>query len=566
MHILKQKRLVHTFFFILILFGALVFHLAFIQLIHGKEYGQRALDQRTLKVSLEDTSRGNILDRQGKIALLGSHQEDRILVFPQIILHKDAVLRTLADILQQDPGEIQGYFTGSPRYLPYALTQEQVSRIRQLKITGLLVERVNFRYGTSPLAAHVIGHLGPISDQGELEHLTGLGGKPYKLTDSIGMSGLEYFYERELKAVEPADQARAHVDVYQNLIAGLGIEVKRHQETGKRDIVTTLDAEIQQIVEQVMDERIQRGAVVVMDARTGDLLAMASRPNFNPADIARSLPGERDTFLDHCTALYQPGSIFKVVVAAAALEEGLVKPSDTFVCLGDKDPLIHCWHKEGHGLITFEEAFAQSCNPAFGSLALKLGSEKIIQYARAFGLESQDIIGYPVPRDNRQNLNLIAQKYSLVNSSIGQGPVLATPVQMAAMINVIVNDGVYIEPRLVKEIRKENGEPLRYYPLGKSRKVISQETSRELKRLLGLVTSEGVGKEADIKGYGSAGKTGSAQVGSGTDKVNAWFSGFTPVDQPRYVVSVLVEEGISGGSSAAPVFREIMEKVLPPSR
>lgn len=566
MNFFQQKRLIKTFYLIIILFMPVMLHLGLIQMVQGQEYKQRALDQRSLKVPLEEIPRGNILDSQGKTPLLGSRREPRVLVFPEIIEDKETTARKLARIIKQDQEGIFNYLKGGARYLPFALTRQQAGQIKEMNVTGLMVQEVSFRYGPTPLAAHVTGHLGSLPDEDKLDRLNGKGGKTYKLSDVIGMSGLEYFYETELKAVNPVRLARAQVDVYHQLIAGLGINIEKNKETGRRDVVTTLDVEIQRVVEKVMDQRVRRGAVVVMDARTGDLLAMASRPNFNPANIALALPGENDTFLDHSTALYQPGSIFKVVVAAAALEEGLVKPSDTFVCLGDRDPLIHCWDKAGHGLITFEEAFAESCNPTFGAIALKLGHEKIIKYARAFGLESQNIVGYPVPRDNRQNLNLIAGRYNLVNSSVGQGPVLATPVQLAAMLNVIVNNGVYIEPRLVRELRKENGETLRYFPLGTSHKVISSETTRELKRLLGLVTSHGVGKEANVSGYGSAGKTGSAQVSVRSDKVNAWFCGFAPMDHPKYVITVLVEEGISGGVSAAPVFREIMEEVLSPSR
>lgn len=565
MDLFRQKRLIKTFYLILILFIPLIWHLGVIQLVHGQEYSELALDQRTLKVALEDIPRGNILDRNGE-TLSGGQREPRILVFPPIITDKQAVIDKLALILDQKPQDLAPYFKGQPRYLPFPLTYNQTLAVNELNILGLRVEQVNFRYGPSPLAAHVIGHLGYISDIGRLDRLNSLSHKKYTLSDLVGQSGLEYFYEQQLKAASPANFARAYVDVYHHLIAGLGIKVENSANTGRQDVITTLDAHIQQVVEQVMDQRVHRGAVVVMDAQTGDLLAMASRPNFNPANIAKSLPGDNDTFLDHCTALYQPGSIFKIVVAAAALEEGLVKPGDIFVCLGEKDHLVSCWHKPGHGPITFEEAFAQSCNPVFAELGLKLGAAKIISYARAFGLESQSIIGYPIPRDKRQNMSLIGKPYNLVNSSIGQGPVLATPVQLTAMLNTIINDGVYIQPRLVKELKTEKGEVTRSFPLGSSHKVISSGTARELKRLMGLVTSQGVGREAMVPGYGSAGKTGSAQVANGVSTVNAWFCGYAPLEHPRYVVTVLVEEGVSGGESAAPVFREIMEGILPTSR
>lgn len=561
MDLFQQKRLVSVFYLLVILFIPLVFHLGVIQLVHGNDYKQRALEQGTIKISLEDIPRGRILDRHGLDSLTQGQREPRAVVFPEIMHDKEETAKKLSQVIRRDPEELLRYLNDKPSFLPFALTQDQNRQLIELGITGLMVKEIDFRYGQNPLAAHVIGHIGPISDRTRLERLNNLGDKQYKLSDLIGKSGLEYFYEAKLKADEPVGMIRAYVDVYQNLIAGLGITIEERKDVGRQDLITTLDGQIQRAVEEIMDRKVERGAVVVMDAHNGDLLAMASRPNYHPGNVALSLPGDQDTFLDHCTALYQPGSIFKVVVAAAALEEGLVKPSDTTLCLGEKDHLISCWHKPGHGPITFEEAFAQSCNPVFAELSLKLGAEKLIAYARVFGLETQQIIGYPIHRDNRQDLDLIGKPYSLVNSSIGQGPVLTTPVQLTAMLNVIVNDGAYIEPRLVKAIKSENGKTSRF-PLGRSHKVISSETALELKRMLSLVTTKGVGKEAGIQSYGSAGKTGSAELAGNSSKVNAWFCGFAPLDSPRYIVTVLVEEGDSGGVTAAPVFREIMEAIL----
>ncbi|MEW6696404.1 MAG: peptidoglycan D,D-transpeptidase FtsI family protein [Bacillota bacterium] len=562
MTIFQQKRMVKTFYLILLLFIPLIVHLGFIQLVHGHEYKQKALEQRTLKVALEDIPRGGIYDRSGQTPLTMGRKEPRLVIFPQIISDKQQAVEKISYIIKHPPSEIARYFEGQPRFLPFVPDETQIRQIKELGITGIMVEEVYLRYGTSPLAVHMVGHLGAISDSRKLERLINLNGKPYQLTDLVGQSGLEFFYEGQLKAGEPANSARAYVDVYRNLIAGLGVQVENDGETGRQDVITTIDADVQQAVEKVMDERVQRGAVVVMDARNGDLLAMASRPSFNPTNIASSLASDKDTFMDNCTALYQPGSIFKVVLAAAALEEGLVKPTDTFICLGDQEHLISCWNKSGHGPISFEEAFAQSCNPVFAELGLKIGAAKLISYARDLGLESQKIIGYPIPADKRQDLSLIGEPYNLVNSSIGQGPVLTTPVQLTAMMNAIVNDGVYIQPRLVKGLRDEKGHFTANFPMGSSQKVISYETARELKRLLGLVTTRGVGQQAAVPVYGSAGKTGSAELAPGTDKVNAWFAGFAPSDKPKYVVTVLVEEGISGGVTAAPVFREIMENIL----
>ena len=232
-----------------------------------------------------------------------------------------------------------------------------------------------------------------------------------------------------------------------------------------------------------------------------------------------------------------------------------------FFCRGSKDRPVRCWKEEGHGSLTFSEAFAQSCNPAFVKIGLDLGPNKIIQYARSLGLENQLIVGFPVTADSRQNLNRIADRYNLVNSSVGQGPVLATPVQITAMMNTMANAGVYLQPRLVKEIRPNRGKSIIMEPLP-AVKVLSPEVARQISDLLTLVTTEGVGQKAWVAPGGSAGKTGSAQLANGVEGVNAWFSGYGPLNNPRYTVTVLVREGVSGGETAAPVFKEIMTELL----
>jgi len=326
--------------------------------------------------------------------------------------------------------------------------------------------------------------------------------------------------------------------------------------------VTTLDADIQQAVENALDgAHVQNGAAVVLDVRSGDILALASRPQYNPdpKEIGRYLNGRPEALLDQGTGLFAPGSLFKVVVAAAALAEGVVTPETTFYCQGEKDRPVRCWFTPGHGAISFEEAFAQSCNPVFVQAALALGAEKLIAYARLFGLDNQQIAGYPVPFDSRQNLDLIAAPHNLVNSALGQGPVLATPVQMAAMLNTIVNDGRYLPPRLVKEVRTGDGKAVREIAPGPARRAVSPEVARQLQKMLTRVTTEGIGQKAFLPEGGSAGKTGSAQAGDGS--VNAWFCGYAPLNEPRYVAAVLVKNGAGGSQTAAPLFKMIMEQL-----
>lgn len=561
MELVIKKRLVWTFSLLVFFFFLLAAHLGYIQIIRGDYYARQALARGTEQVALEDYPRGMILDNKLR-TLTGSYSANRVVVFPRLIEDPGAVSAGLSHILGVSPGEINKMISSGPARLPYPLTPEQAAAIRDRGWSGVLVAPVRFRYGERPLAAHVVGHLGRVRDMAELRGLVERSGRDYRLSDWTGRQGLELYYEKELKGDNSAGAARLFVDAAGNALRGIPVEVKAAgQDPSRCDVVTTLDADIQSKVEEILDRRVEKGTVVVMD-RSGDILAMASRPSYHPDPdkLINNLGREKDLFLNQSTSLFQPGSIFKVVVAIAALEEGLVSTQTRFYCGGHNDELISCWHP-GHGEISFEQAFAESCNPVFARLGLALGPEKIIYYARRLGLDNQSIIGYPVPPDKRQNFELIGEQYNLINSSVGQGPVLVTPVQIAALMNTIAGNGIYRQPRLVSQVTGE-GKAVKDFPYGEGKRVISEHVSATLRDLLGMVTASGVGREAYLPGAGSAGKTGSAQLGDGSGRVNAWFSGYIPQNNPRYIITVMVRDGESGGKTAAPVFKEIAEEIL----
>lgn len=562
MGILIRRRQVAVFCFFIIILGLLTVCLWMIQIRDGEKYAAMALEQGSIYVPLEDVCRGKILDRN-LVSLTGGQEGERIVVFPSII-EKEEVIQGLSEILNMPRTVLADLLNGAPCYLPYQLSPAQIEAVTERGWKGVTVLPVSFRYGDRPLAAQVTGHLGKIASREELSILSIQGCKAYQYDDVVGKIGLEAMYESDLKGERPERAARVYHDAGGNILNGSVITVEEGvRDSSRRDLVLTIDTRIQQVVENVMDNRAIKGAVVVMEAGTGDLLAMAGRPAFHPAqveDYLRKGGGER--FFDHCTALYQPGSIFKIIVAVVALEEGIAGTDSLFTCGGAKDILIHCWNDTGHGNITFSRAFAESCNPAFARIGLSLGAQKIIDYAGKLGLDNQSVTGYPVPADPRQDMNLIAAPYNLVNSSIGQGPVLVSPVQIAAMMNAVVSDGIYRVPRLVKEVRRSGGGAAREFASEPGCQAIRPDTAAVLRELLELATDEGVARGSSVPVFGSAGKTGSAQTGDIKHSVNAWFTGYAPRVNPRYIVTVLVEDGASGSESAAPVFREIMEQIL----
>ncbi len=556
------NRLVWTFSLLAFFLFILTARLGYIQVVQGDLYSRRALARETDSIVLEDYSRGEILDRNLN-SLTDSYSANRLVVFPQLVGDMREVASGIASVVGVDAAEIRGKILEGPVRLPYPLTPEQALAIESRGWKGVLVVPVHFRYGSRPLAAQVVGYLGRMRDAAEAKELSDSNDRDYKLSDWVGRQGLEKFFDSELKSDYPITSARLYIDAAGNVLQGLPLEVNASEaDPTCSNLVTTIDVSIQSKVEDIMDHRAVKGAVVVM-SRSGDILAMAGRPSYKPEPdrIKEYVGSGEDVFQDQCTALFQPGSIFKVVVAAAALEEGKVSEDTKFFCDGRKDKLIPCWNPAGHGNISFARAFAESCNPTFARVGLNIGAAKIIEYAKRLGLNNQTITGYPIPHNDRQNLNLIAQKYSLVNSSVGQGPVLASPVQITAMMNTIVNEGIYRQPRLVSEISGAGGKK-QTFPTGEGKRVLSRDTADRLVKLLGMVTSEGVGREAYVPGFGSAGKTGSAQLGDNMTAVNAWFSGFVPLHNSQYIITVLVRDGESGGKTAAPLFREIAEEIM----
>ncbi|WP_131820840.1 peptidoglycan D,D-transpeptidase FtsI family protein [Desulfotruncus arcticus] len=546
-------------------FALITWHLYNIQLVEGNSYALRASQIRSQEVALEEFMRGEITDRN-QVPLSGGYYANRVVVFPKLMQDQQKELEQLAQVIGQNSADLNKKARDGAFYLTLNLTSKQLQALQTTPPEGVFLLPVYIRYGDKPLAGHITGYLGKISSQEQFVLLQQNSAKNYNLGDWVGQSGLEYFYEQELKGTYPQRWARVALDARGRVINGEGLTVNTSAaDPARLNVVTTIDRNIQQIVESVMDAHMQNGAVIVMKAGSGDILAMASRPGYDPspARLGHSLAGRQgDVYVDHCTSLFQPGSVFKVVLAAAAIDLGMVDLDEHFTCLGANAGPVRCWLDGGHGRITFQQAFAESCNPVFVEIGERLGADTIIDYAGALGLSNQAIAGYPIKGDKRQNLAAIGERFNLANSSVGQGPVLVTPVQVTAMLNTIASGGLYYPPRLVAGVADDQGRFVREIKQPEPTSAISAYTAGVMQDLLREVTEVGVGTRAQVAQWGSAGKTGSAQLNNADGTVDAWFSGFTPVNNPQYVITVMVHDGSSGGATAAPVFKEIAEKIM----
>ncbi|KKM09269.1 hypothetical protein SY88_19810 [Clostridiales bacterium PH28_bin88] len=562
----------------LLAFAALEVRMAYIQVVKGPQYAAAAARAHSQIVPGEQFPRGNILDRYGRV-LSDPGERMGVVMFPGMVKDYENTARQLERMLGISTARAQ---SSQPFIVRSGLNPSEVAALTAARLPGVYLLPVDDRYGPDALATHLVGYIGKI-DSRTWEKLKASGKtvetatndqKVYRRDDVIGVKGIEAQYEDFLKALEPRYLWSATVDARGNMVSGLGFNrvVNPPGDTGRADVVLTVDRDIQELVERAMDRGVPRGAVVVLDVATGEVLAMASRPDYNqgwPADTLEPGRAPDNPFLNRALEHYFPGSIFKTVVAAAALEEGLVTPQEKFVCSGayvfDTGLSISCWKKEGHGELTFQEALAVSCNPTFIEVGLRLGRERLLKYAGRFGLDKDTLIGYQLPAGPAP---ISIDRYGpgkVANASLGQEGVRLTPLQVAGIMATVARGGQHLSPKIVREVVDSQGKVIKEFNSAAPVRAISPETSALLKQMLESVTTGGTGREAWVTGWGSAGKTSSAESGSidqaGQSITNAWFAGYAPLVNPRYALAVLVEGGPSGGSAAAPVFRVIIEGI-----
>lgn len=450
----------------------------------------------------------------------------------------------------------------------------------QLEIPGVSIEIGTKRdYPPGGFAAHIFGYVGEVSPR-ELAQFSG-----YRMGDLIGKFGIEKRWESILRGKGGGQQIE--VDA-----TGKRLRVMDTMEaTAGQSLVLALDAALQKRAEELLEGR--EGALVALDVRNGDVLTMASRPVFDPNVFARGITMDewRSLTSDPLHPLsnrviqgqYPPGSTFKVMMAAAALEKGIITPSTRFSCSGGLpfgNHVFHCWKKHGHGSVDLRQAIAQSCDVYFYQVGQRLGIQAIADYARRFGMgaplgialdhEAGGIIPDPAWKKERLGAPWFAgETLSVV---IGQGYVTATPLQMAVVAATVANGGTVYRPHLVKRILGDDGEPIKEYePEVVKQTGIDPRTLQIVREGMQEVVNakNGTGKKAKLPDVLVAGKTGTSQVIAGTRgkgkilprqyRDHAWFIAFAPADAPEVAVACLLEHaGEGGGAAAAPVVKELL--------
>lgn len=572
-----RKRMVVVFAFVFVVMLMLIGRVCWIQIVQGPELKNLAVEQWTNDVKI-DAKRGKIFDRNGA-ELAVSASCERVDLYMKDLINaendnkniKKEMAEKLSFILGDKEEEIvkklnMTLSNGKPINsvtIKRRIEKSQADEIRKLKLPGIIVSEDSKRYyPNGNFLSHVLG---------------------FTNIDGEGQEGIELKYNKELKGIPgrvimEADQYRRELpyNISENI-----------EPMNGNDLVLTIDESIQLYVEKAIEDamivnKAKAVTAIVMDPTTGDILAMANKPDYNPND-----PRNMNSYTDFTdvirswsnravTYTYEPGSIFKVITASAALSENLVNENDRFTCTGKKvvaDRIIKCWKTKGHGTQSFAEILQNSCNVGFMILGERLGREKLYKYIDAFGLGNPTNIdvNFEEKGSKRQIKNV--GPVELANLAFGQG-ISVTPMQMISVFSTIANNGKMMEPHLVKEIQStdKDGNVIEKKIIEPKmvRQVLDENIAKELRGYLENVISIGGGHKAYVEGYHIAGKTGTAQKAENGRYVGgkyvASFVGMAPVDNPKVVVFVSIDEpdpsNYYAGQIVAPVAGQIFKDIF----
>ncbi|MDR0931268.1 MAG: penicillin-binding protein 2 [Clostridiales bacterium] len=529
------KRLNTLFISICIVLTLLVGKLAYISILNHAKYTIATLDQRYQSISISSPIRGLIYD-SAMFPLTSSSSTLCAIVNPQLcndIPKASAILN--ADI---SPTGIQVFPVNIP-------LESQTQLFSIPGVTPLSV--TSSTNNSTPLAPNLIGYINSEGDGFGIEKAFNSYLKP------SGVTGLN-----------------VELDAHNKQLIGSGVQVLG---ATKKGVQLTIDHTIQKICEKHLSENIAKGSAIVIDAKTNNILAMASTPTFDITNIEGYLNSQNGEFINRAITAYDLGSIFKIITTSCALEQNFARTTDTFTCHGGMDissRFFACANENGHGTQTLSQAFASSCNIPFFNLGMKIGTDKINSYATSFGLGTQTLPGIDIG-ENPGGLSLGNTLQERASMAIGQGALQATPLQVANIVSTIVNDGIKKPLNLVQNYIADDGITTTPFTTEQNsgERIISAKTAQAIFDMMLKTVENGTGTNAKIKDYGAGGKTSSAETGwvdnsseSGETMVHGWFAGFFPADNPKYICVIMAENGRSGGASCAPVFKMIGESIM----
>jgi penicillin-binding protein 2 len=586
--------------FMILIFGIFIVRLFQLQLVEGEQLGRLSAKNSVRTVRL-DAPRGDILDRDGR-TLATTRPAFGVQVIPNDLHRRERTLAALGMLLGEDATNLDtvvGRPRGRKRFAAVRISSDisydQLASVESHRyaLPGVVTDIEPRRhYVEGDLAAHTLGYIGEIQGR-QLEQRTFAG---YRSGEVIGQSGVELLYEHDLRGLQGG--RNVVVDV-----AGRVVDVLDAEDPIPGGTLTlSLDLDLQRVAEaaflpEVLGEPAKVGAVVALDVRNGDVLALVTKPSYDP----NAFPGGIDTETwqkltsDELRPIqnraisgqYPPASTHKAFVAAAALQEGVVDPDEKIFCPGHfrlGRRAYRCWKRSGHGAVNLREALKVSCDVYFYQIGLRLGVDRLAKGARGFllgqptgialGQERSGLV--PTSEWKKKRFGEAWMKGETVSASIGQGFNLVTPLQLAVAYSAIANGGKILRPRLVLEVRDREG----HVTAGPEPEVLgtvpvdSEHLARVVDALEAVVGEDGgTARRARVPGVRIAGKTGTAQVvrmkqGDEVEEEevpwrfrdHAWFAAFAPLPAPEIAVVVLVEHGGHGGSAAAPIAQQVFAR------
>ena len=572
-NLVHKRRVAVGFFIVALLMVALTFRVAWIQIVDAEEYTEKAILQQTNDTTIQ-AKRGIIYDRNGK-ELATSTTCYTLWVWPSQFTYEKTdeeikeMCAKIAEIIDKDEEKVLQSATKETLMVSLAkyLDKETADKIRALKYSGLeLAEGTKRNYPLGNFASQV---LGSVND------------------DNPGRTGLELQYDEYLSGV-PGRWVK-NTDISGNeLVEG---REEYHEAQDGLNVVTTLDEAIQYYVEKAIDEGMEKTGAkrimcLVMDPKTGDILASAVTPGFDPNNA--TVPTD-ETYAEEyekaknksevlskmwrnpiVSDTYEPGSTFKLITASSAIEEKAITTTETFSCnsrITVAGVTLHCWSNTNHGTQTIKQAVGNSCNPVMAKVATKMGKKTFYKYLDLFGITEKSGVDYP------GEAGAIVQSLENVGpvelATIGYGHgISVTPIQLLTAISSIGNDGVLMQPRYVKALTDSEGKIVEEYEPKVVRKVLSTKTANEMKEIMEYVVAEASGGNAKITGYRIGGKTGTAnKVENGSYGKNYYssFVGMAPMDDPKVSILVVVDSpkgSYYGSIVAAPIAKSILSDVL----
>lgn len=502
---------------------------------HGEELSQAAARQSTYELAVS-RPRGDFYDCKGQ-KLTGRNQQALAAVAPTI-----EAAATLTNLVTGEyrTAIASALSNGTPFLARVPFGTESSA--------GIDVFSVLDRYTEDQPASNLIGYL------------DGKGN---------GAAGLERVFNSVLQ-LDGLLKVTYSVDASDRVVNGVEREISDNREEAEQGVVLTIDRRIQQIAEQACEDILESGAVVVTEVGTGEIKALVSLPSLHPDNIAQDLENPDSPLINKAFASYNVGSVFKLVSAAAALEEG-ISPEYVYDCTGSIEvdgQKFKCFDGIAHGVVTMEEAIAESCNGYFVSLMQQVDPTVFLETARklGFGQGTEFTSGFCSDAGTLPNEKSLLVKKALANFSFGQGELTATPIQVAAMTNTIASGGTYRDLSLIKGIVSlEDGTYNFQQPAGEKQTVLSQKTCKLLRAYMTTAVKEGTAASGAPKETTAAAKTGTAQTGrnseEGEEIVQLWYTGFFPAETPRYTVTVLRAERAGNGRECARVFQKIADEM-----